>query len=267
MPTTKKARVAMAGLMPGAWPMMMPMQNMMQAMPNMMQAGMPIMPMPNMMPNMMQGEDEDSMSDDEREKKRELDRADKRRLSSKYKTMGGAKTGLLKSHKLEIIEDVTDKQITAARCINLCECTLDKVIFVLTQIGPNTLLADLRVHSKSDIKKTLGREFKRLGRRLDDFSQDMGNIHELADEQGWDSSWDYTLPVTGKKGRASTAPPIAMAREPPQDAMAGAPLQDAMAGAPPQNAMVGAPPQNAMAGAPPQNALATMEMARLYLGS
>ena len=35
----------------------------------------------------------------------------------------------MKSHKLETIEDVTEEEITAARCIHLDDCEIDKVIF------------------------------------------------------------------------------------------------------------------------------------------
>ena len=35
----------------------------------------------------------------------------------------------MKSHKLETIEDVTEEEITAARCIHLDDCEIDAVIF------------------------------------------------------------------------------------------------------------------------------------------
>jgi hypothetical protein len=58
-----------------------------------------------------------------------------------------------------------DEALTSARMIGLDSCDLDKVMFVLTGLKPNTQLKDLRARSKFDIKTKLKREHARLGDR------------------------------------------------------------------------------------------------------
>ena len=176
-------------------------------------------PMPQMMmPQPPQNDDSSSEDEQTKEQRRERDRMDKRRLATSYKTLGGPKGGMLKGHKLEFIEDMTNEVITAARCISLDECQLDQVIFVLTAMNPYTKLLDLRVYNKFDIKTKLAKEFKRLGNnRLSDFASDMSNVTELALNHGWDPDWDYVIPKKVPKAKpAAKAEPQQFAQLTPE---------------------------------------------------
>ena len=81
---------------------------------------MPMQMMPGQpMPMQSATDGTDSMSEEERDALRERERNDKKGLHSRYQRIGTPKNGLLKKHKLEIVEDVTEDAITAARCILL----------------------------------------------------------------------------------------------------------------------------------------------------
>ena len=199
---SKSSRSSSSRHAPGMFPMMMPMG-----------------PMPHMMmPQPPQNDSSSSEDEQTKEQRRERERMDKRRLASSYKTLGGPKGGMLKGHKLEFIEDMTNEVITAARCISLDECQLDQVIFVLTAMSPYTKLLDLRVYNKFDIKTKLTKEFKRLGNnRLSDFASDMSNVSELALNHGWDPEWDYVIPKKVPKAKpAAKAEPQQFAQITPE---------------------------------------------------
>ena len=183
---------------------------------------MPSAVMPQMMPP-TQNDDSSSEDDEEKDakaaaraKKKEQQEADQRRLSSTYKTLGGEKGGLLKAHKLEAIEDVTEAAITTPRCLQLSDCSLDKVIYIMTGMGPTTKLSDIRVTNKADIKLIFRREYGRLNAssRIQDLTQDMSNLDEVAHKYGWEQEWDYVIPEKVAKPNAKASPEVGNAQVP-----------------------------------------------------
>ena len=190
----------------------------------------PMMMMPQMMmPQMMGmggqqqagGKNDDVESDDgsDMERQREELRADKRPLSTSYRMLGARKGGLIKSHKLDIIEHVSGNGVSGARCVRLDELDLDKIIFVLTELPPHTRMNDLRCKSKFDLKATLQKEVARIGNRSGEFSSTLTseNISALAMTYGWESLWDYE-PLSKAPGRRSLPGPNQPKAAPPMAA-------------------------------------------------
>ena len=71
------------------------------------------MPMPMQMPMMMAplmqpADHADSVSEEERDAQRDRERQEKKPLHSRYQKIGGRKCGLLKKHKLELVEDIAN---------------------------------------------------------------------------------------------------------------------------------------------------------------
>ena len=97
----------------------------------------------------------ESTGESEIERRRDEAKLDRRPLSKTYQYLGGQKLCLTTQQRRELIEAITDGRITCARCIRLNELDLDRILYVLTDLPLGTRLADLRVKSKHDLKKTL----------------------------------------------------------------------------------------------------------------
>jgi hypothetical protein len=110
-------------------------------------------------------EESDSEEEERRSEARDQLRADKKTLSTTYKFLGGKRSGLLRIHKIELIEHISSGELTAPMMVQFSDCLLDKVMFVLTGLPLSTKLSDLRCKSKHDLREKLGKEVNRLGRR------------------------------------------------------------------------------------------------------
>ena len=190
--------------------MMCPPQMMMQPQPGMMQ------PQPSMMDNSQMPLTEpvdsgDSTGESEIERRREEAKLDRRPLSKTYQYLGGQKLSLAQQQRLELVEAITDGRITCARCIRLNELDLDRILYILTDLPLGTRLADLRVKSKHDLKRTLQKEVHRLESRVAELNTTIDHklAVELSKKYHWDPSWDYdenddetSVPVRSGKSNA-----------------------------------------------------------------
>ena len=213
MSSSHRRRTVMVQQVP-AWGHPMPMQM------------MPSHPMPGQpMPMQSATDGTDSMSEEERDALRERERNDKKGLYRRYQRIGTKKNGLLKKHKLEIVEDVTEDAITAARCILLSNCGMDQIVFTVTELPPDTMLTDLRARSIADLKKKLKVEALRLGSIVDEFNSNMSNTREVAIKYGWNPEWD-SVDIAPKKKSLAKAP-MQLFAPPPSLADTPAPLASA----------------------------------------
>jgi hypothetical protein len=160
----------------------------------------------------------DSTGESEIERRREEAKLDRRLVSKTYQYLGGQKLSPTKQQRLELIEAITDGRITCARCIRLNELGLDRVSYILTDLPLGTRLADLRVKSKHDPKKTLQKEAQRLESRVQELNTTIDHklAVELSKKYHWDPRGDYdeddpqesTVPV-----RCGKATPYARATD------------------------------------------------------